>query len=316
MKAGSGGAVLLALGLLACGDQGETGGQVDTPPPELDSAPPATDTAPAESDSAGLETDAAEHVDATVAPDSATAPPDAAPEVEVVAEVDSGGPTGDPATCPVPSMSELYPPPLPPFPYGPWPPAEGCLAQSHDVIIVLGCPSEEDGSASSCQIERALIATELASAGWASRFIVSGAAVHNAYVEAEALRSLLVTYGADDAAIFDEPRAEHTDENIYYATRIMEREGWTSALVVSDDPGHLMMAALCDANCCVDRGRLTLHQWEVEPGRWLKAGHYATIPPGPENGRGSECDDIGSIFMCINLEDRRACKDRFELPEP
>lgn len=75
-----------------------------------------------------------------------------------------------------------------------------------------------------------------------------------------------------------------------------------------------MMTALCDSNCCVDRGRLSLFEWEVEPGLLVKAGHYALIPPGAANTN-AECAQISGQFMCINIGSRKACKDDFQLTE-
>ena len=91
-----------------------------------------------------------------------------------------------------------------------------------------------------------------------------------------------------------------------------QERGWTSALVVSEDPGHLMMTALCDANCCVDLGRLTLREWEVMPDYFVKAGHYALIPPSAPN-TDAECTFIAGKIMCLNIDSRRACKDDFQL---
>src|SRR5262245_19829907 len=55
------------------------------------------------------------------------------------------------ANCPVTTLDVLYPGALPPNPYGPAPAATTCIAQEHDVIVVLGCPSNADGTASTCQ---------------------------------------------------------------------------------------------------------------------------------------------------------------------
>ena len=230
--------------------------------------------------------------------------------VDALDTVDTG--PSDPAACPVPSMRSLYPGPIPPFPYGTWPKAEGCIARPHDVIIVLGCPSETNGDPSRCQEKRAEIADQLDEAGWADHLIVTGAAVHNTWVEADALYALLVGRGVKADKIIKEPLARHTDENIYYATRIMQEHGWTSALIVSDDPGHLMMTAICDANCCVDLGHLTVYEWEIVPGLDVKAGHYALIPPATANDP-TECPLIAAQIMCLNQADRLACKADFRL---
>lgn len=211
-------------------------------------------------------------------------------------------------------MTTLYPDKWPPDPYGPKPAATSCVAAPHDVIIVLGCPNDDDGAPSACQEKRADIAVGLMNAGFGHRFITSGAAAHNAYVEADTLRDLLLMRGVPADDVFTEERAEHTDENIYYSTQIMLSHGWTNAVVVSDDPGHLMLTTLCDANCCVDLGRLTVFEFTLSGGATVLAGHYALYPYTPEVSA-AECDqiEIPSKFMCVNLPMRRACKGRLEL---
>lgn len=219
-------------------------------------------------------------------------------------------------TCPVASMETLYAGFLPPNPYAAWPAAPDCVRQYHDVIIVLGCPSEGNGSPANCQTSRVDIAMRLKAAGYGDRFIVTGGAVHNQWVEAEALRALLLSRGVANDRIWLEPQAEHTDENLYYSTQIMVTQGWRSALVVSNDPGHLMMTALCDSNCCVELGRLTLFAMPVTGGLFPNdnVGHYVLIPPA-QGATAAECTTIqGPIkFMCTNLGTRKACKANFQL---
>lgn len=218
------------------------------------------------------------------------------------------------AGCVIPSMIDLYPDAGIPAPFEPGPAAPSCVAAAHDVVIVLGCPSNDDGTPSTCQTSRADIAVGLARAGYASRFITSGAAVHNAYVEADALKTLLVARGVATDDVTVENRAQHTDENIYYATKIMEARGWTTALVVSDSPSHLVLTATCDSNCCVDLGRLTVFDFALDGGS-VKVGHYARYPFATEV-TAAECAHIEepSKLMCIALAGRLACKDAFKLP--
>jgi len=237
----------------------------------------------------------------------AVEPPDASDET---AEVDVPAVVA----CTTPSFIDAYPPPLPPFPYGLWPAADGCLDAPHDVIIVLGCPSEEDGSPADCQVKRAEMADHLYERGWAGHVIVTGAAVHTPWVEATALKALLVGRGVPADVIIEEPLARHTDENIYYATRIMQDHGWLSAIVVSEDPGHLMFTGLCDANCCVALGRMVLRAFWVGGIDFVKAGHYTLAPPGPGTTE-AECAHLEAIALCVNLDQRLACKDDFQLDE-
>lgn len=311
------GSILLALGsalALGCGGDGDDASARDAA--SEGSVPDAGDAAPASMDATPAS-------DATLEADRET--PDAM-ERDDAAELDmsgdgaegggeDAGPDGDPVVgCPVPSMVDQYPGLFPPNPYGAWETASACIHAEHDAIVVLGCPSEADGSPSRCQTTRADFAVALSSAGLGNRFIVTGAAVANEHVEAESLRSLLIARGVADSDIVLEPLAEHTDENLYYSSRIMQDRGWQSAIVVSDDAGHLVFTGLCDANCCVQLGRMTVLDFEV-PGRApIRAGHYVLDPFGPRV-EPAECEHIGSPTkaLCLNRAMRRACADDFRL---
>ncbi len=223
------------------------------------------------------------------------------------------GPQDPPADCPTRSMLDDYPGEYPNAPRDPRPLADACIAHAHDVILVLGCPNDPDGAPSACQEKRADLAVALSKAGFGERFITSGAAVHNVYVEADTLRDLLIQRGVPEANIFTEPLAQHTDENLYYATKIMEAQAWKSAIVVSDDPGHLVQTAVCDSNCCVELGRLTVVELGTASGD-VVAGHYARYPWAAKVSA-EECAQIEqpSKFMCVNLPDRKACAAGFRL---
>lgn len=224
------------------------------------------------------------------------------------------------ADCPVDPMDELYPGFIPPNPYLGWPRADACVGSAHDVIILLGCPNKDDGEPADCQTRRADMAVDFWESGYAERFITTGAAVHNEYVEAETLRDLLIERGVAEEAIWLEPRAEHTDENLYYSSLIMQDEGWASAIVISSDPGHMMMTAMCDSNCCVGLGRFSVHEFVVdEPDMFTaghKAGHYVLFP-WADPITTEECDTITLVTraMCTNLASRRACEDDFQLSD-
>ena len=238
-----------------------------------------------------------------------------APAVDSGAETSTVDPNVTPATnCPVPSMQDQFPGEgQVPNPYTEvWPNADACVATHHDVIIVLGCPNNADGTAADCQTKRADIAIALSHQGYGDRFITSGAAAHNAWVEADTLKQLLVDRGVDATAIVEDTLALHTDENLYYSTQLMVAQGWTDALVVSDDPGHLVMTAVSDSNCCVDLGRLSLFTFDLGDGASALVGHYA-LYPWAEPVTADECAYIAKKLMSIELASRHACKANFQL---
>lgn len=219
-------------------------------------------------------------------------------------------------TCAIPSMTEQYGGDEPPATFTPGVAAPACVAVKHDVIVVLGCPTAPDGSAAPCQVARADLAIRAMRSGLGEDFITTGGAVQNAFIEAETLRDLLAARGVPGERIIVEPKAEHTDENLYWSTRIMLEHGWRSAIVVTDDPRHLVMTALCDANCCVRLGRLTAFDFALvdgnDAGASVKLGHYELHPLAPAV-TDEECATIRPKLMCLPLGGRRACEGRIAL---
>lgn len=211
----------------------------------------------------------------------------------------------------MPTLDRLYAF-APASPWMPFPDAPACARQPHDVLVVLGCPSNTDGSASDCQKDRVRWARSLQRAGVGERFIVTGAAAHNAFVEAESMAQLLLEQGVPAQNVYIEPQAEHTDENIYYASLIMQNEGWQSAIVVSD-PNHLTYLAACDANCCVQLGRLSTMAFATPDGD-VHGGHYVLTPPADPVTQ-EECRHLRnpSRLMCTNFDSRRACAGDLKL---
>lgn len=97
-------------------------------------------------------------------------------------------------------------------------------AEPFDAVILPGCPTEDDGSPSRCQIGHAGHAALLWRAGWARFFIVSGSDVHSPYVEAESTAQAMTVLGVPPDRIILEVDALHSDENIYYSVLLAERE--------------------------------------------------------------------------------------------
>jgi hypothetical protein len=106
-----------------------------------------------------------------------------------------------------------------------------------DAVIVPGCPSQDDGSLSPCQMSRAVWAAILWRRGVTPSFIASGAAVHTPYVEAQALAQAMAALGIPPERIWIEPNALHTDENMYYSLQIARALG-LRRLGVASQKGH------------------------------------------------------------------------------
>ncbi len=107
----------------------------------------------------------------------------------------------------------------------------------YDAVIIPGCPSEDDGALSPCQMSRAAWGAILWRRGVTGAFIVSGAAVHSRYVEADALAAGLAALGVPAERIWLERNALHTDENMYYSLAIARALGFRR-LAVASQKGH------------------------------------------------------------------------------
>ena len=110
-------------------------------------------------------------------------------------------------------------------------------ATRYDAVIIPGCPSEDDGSLSRCQMSRAAWAAVLWQRGEAGAFITSGAAVHSRYVEADAIAAGMAALGVPADRIWLERNALHTDENMYFSLRIARAPGFHT-IAVASQKGH------------------------------------------------------------------------------
>jgi len=116
-----------------------------------------------------------------------------------------------------------------------------------DAILVLGTPADSDGNPSPAMLERVTEGVREYRRGVASHLIVTGAAAHNKFVEAEVMARVAEAQGVPPSAIFQEPNALDTIQNACYSARILKTHGWHSAEVVSS-PAHLPRAAMIFAH--------------------------------------------------------------------
>jgi hypothetical protein len=105
--------------------------------------------------------------------------------------------------------------------------------QPFDAVVIPGCPCEEDGRLSRCQMGQAGNAALLWRDGWTRNFIVSGSDVHTPYVEAEAIAQAMTALGVPPAHIVLERDALHSDENVYYSVLLAKRGGFERLAVTS-----------------------------------------------------------------------------------
>jgi Uncharacterized membrane protein len=145
-------------------------------------------------------------------------------------------------------------------------PTHNTSATHFDTLIVLGYPANADGTPSPEQRERVLEGVREYKAGVAPYLIMSGAAAHNEYVEADVMAQLARSQGVPASAILEDVQAQNTIQNIYYSARIMHDHGMNSAEIISS-PSHLPRAALIVNTLNVDQPSLYIN-WRTHAAHW------------------------------------------------
>ena len=122
-------------------------------------------------------------------------------------------------------------------------PATNCSREHFDVIIVLGSPTDPDGNPTPVQQASVTEAVREYERGVAPHMIFTGAAAHNAFVEAASMARTARSMGVPASAIVEEAQAHNTIQNARYSWQQMQKHGWKSAEIVTT-PAHLPRAAL------------------------------------------------------------------------
>jgi len=120
-----------------------------------------------------------------------------------------------------------------------------------DVIIVLGYPTNPDGSASPVEQARVMEGVREYRRGKAPVLIMTGGAAHNKHIEANAMADYAIAQGVPARAILREQSAQNTVQNAWYSVEMMQDHQWKSAEVVSS-PSHLPRASLIFARFPVE----------------------------------------------------------------
>jgi uncharacterized SAM-binding protein YcdF (DUF218 family) len=135
-----------------------------------------------------------------------------------------------------------------------------------DAIIVLGYPTNPDGTPSPEQRERVLEAVREYKADVAPNLILSGAAAHNAFTEAHSMAQLALAQGVPASAIVEEPNARNTIQNLLFSSELMHQHHWASAEIVSS-PSHLPRTAVLINNINLRRPDLSF-DWHTHAAHW------------------------------------------------
>jgi len=110
-------------------------------------------------------------------------------------------------------------------------------AMPSDVIIVLGAALSDDGTPYKALTRRSEHAAQLWKSGKSPWIICTGGIGPRVRVrrsEADGCREVLMRNGVPNSAIVLEETSRNTEENARNARAIMQRHGWSSAIVVSD----------------------------------------------------------------------------------
>jgi uncharacterized SAM-binding protein YcdF (DUF218 family) len=141
-----------------------------------------------------------------------------------------------------------------------------------DAILVLGTPADSDGNPSPEMLDRVTEGVEEYRRGVAPRLIVSGAAAHNRFVEADVMARVAEAQGVPASAVLEEARALDTIQNVCYSERMLKAHGWHSVEVISS-VAHLPRAGMILARLAGGEGL----EWRVHTAP-------ANLTPGAEHG--------------------------------
>lgn len=147
-------------------------------------------------------------------------------------------------------------------------PRSNTALSQFDAILVLGTPADSDGNPTPKMLDRVTEGVHEYQRGVAPRLILTGAAAHNSFVEAEVMARVAEAQGVPASAVFEETRALDTIQNACYSAKILKKHGWRSVEVVSS-AAHLPRAAMIF-------GRVPLE--------WRMHAAPANLTPGAESG--------------------------------
>lgn len=115
--------------------------------------------------------------------------------------------------------------------------------EKFDVIIVLGSPSNSDCTPHIIMQTRVNKAVSLFNKNKVKALIFSGASVQNSCSEAQVMATYAVSLGIPKDAIILEEQARNTSENAYYSVRLMKKQQFKKALIVTSKP-HIKRACM------------------------------------------------------------------------
>jgi uncharacterized SAM-binding protein YcdF (DUF218 family) len=154
-------------------------------------------------------------------------------------------------------------------------PQSNAARQSFDAIVVLGTPADSDGNPTPALLDRITEGVREYQRGVAPHLIVTGAAAHNQFVEADVMARVAEAQGVPASVIFKESRALDTIQNACYSTRILRDHNWHSAEIVSN-ASHLPRAAMIFSRLANSANTGQRLEWRVHAApEGLTQGYYS-----------------------------------------
>lgn len=142
-------------------------------------------------------------------------------------------------------------------------------AEQADCIIVLGAKVRPSGVMSDSLRYRCEAALKAWQEGKAGGIIACGGQGHDEPApEGEVMRAYFVENGVPEARVFAENFSTNTIENFRNARKIMEAQGWDSALVVTNDY-HVERSLWIAKDAGIDAAGIAARSPESFWGYWL-----------------------------------------------
>ena len=133
--------------------------------------------------------------------------------------------------------------------------------KKQDCIIILGYRVPDNGMPSQILIERIKTGIELYRNKIAPKIICSGGAIQNEHIEAEMIYNELIKNGIPKEDIICERDSTGTWGNIKQSKKIMQEQGFKSAVIVST-PEHLRRASIYSTRMKIEH---TVQKADIPP---------------------------------------------------
>ena len=114
--------------------------------------------------------------------------------------------------------------------------------EQYDTVIVLGYPSNKNGSISDIQKKRMDVAIHLYRTNITKTILVSGSSAHNEFLESETMANYALEQKVPKNDIILESKARNTYENLKYAKIICKNRNYNHVIVVTS-PFHVRRAS-------------------------------------------------------------------------